>query len=460
MDKSINEVFEAQKKYFSTGITKREDYRIASLKRLKKSIESNIDAVSEALKKDLGKNETEGYMMETGFVLSSINQTIKSLHKWAKDENVTRTITNPLSKPVIKSGPYGNVLIISPFNYPFQLAIEPMVAAVSAGNTVIIKASSLTPNTNKVISMVIRESFRPEHVYFVSNRPGLNEEVLKPRYDFIFFTGGTETAKKIMMRAAEDLIPVVLELGGRNPAIVMKDANIEIAARKILWGKFSNAGQTCIAPNHVLVHDSIYEKFIDALKTGIIGFYGTDPEKSSSFGRIISDEAFDRLAQCLNQTRGTVVFGGNTDKEKRYIEPTILRDVDWEDEILKKEIFGPILPIIRYKNINDEIEWQKSMEKPLATYVFSENIKNAEKVMNRLSFGGGCINDTLLHVSNPDLPFGGVGNSGMGRYHGKTGFDTFSNKKSIMITNPGIEMSFIYPPYTNTKKILVRQLLK
>lgn len=448
-----------QRRYFSTGATKRYETRAGALKRLKNSITRHGDELTAALGKDLGRSTFEGYMTEVGNTKNSIDHTLKALPGWMKDETVKRTLTNPFSRGVIKREPLGTVLIMVPFNYPILLLFEPLMAAVSAGNTVICKSSSLTPHVNEVIGKIIKESFREDHVYYVDLQNTSNEEVLEETYDLIFFTGGTATARTILAKAAPNLTPVILELGGKSPAIVMKNSEVAIAARKIIWGKMLNAGQTCIAPDYVLVHEDVADHLIREMKQAIADFFGMDPHTSPDFGRIISQEAFERLLGLIKDTQGTIVSGGNWNKAEKYIEPMLVRDVLPEDPLMEREIFGPILPIITYRDINQAIEQIKPRGKPLALYVFSRDIPMAKAVMGRIPFGGGCINDTMIHVSNPNLPLGGVGMSGMGKYHGRFGFDSFSHQKGLIVTQASREIPFIYPPYNKTKLKLVKRIL-
>lgn len=452
----IQELLSSQKEYFKAGDTRDLDFRINKLKLLKKTIQKYENEILYALNKDLGKPHFEGYATEVGFILDSIEYFVKNLKKWAKDKKEKAPIHQGISKSFIKSEPYGQVLIIGPFNYPFQLLIEPMIGALAAGNTVILKPSENALHIEKIIVKLIEETFSNDYVAVVTGDRQITSELIKSKFDYIFFTGSVGVGKIVMEEAAKNLTPVTLELGGKSPVIVHKDANIEIAAKRIAWGKFINTGQTCVAPDYIYVHSDIEEELKRALKKVINQFYSNDPKNSIDYGRIINERNFNRLIDLINKDK--TYIGGEYDIKELYISPTILENVSWEDKVMEDEIFGPILPIMKYESLGEIIQVINTRAKPLALYLFSENKSTQEKVLNEISFGGGCINDTISHLISPKVPFGGVGNSGMGLYHGKYSFDTFSHKKSILKKSTKFDINLIYPPYKNKINILKKVL--
>lgn len=452
----IQELLLRQKEYFKKGDTKELTFRIDQLKLLKKTIQKNEEEILQALNKDLGKPHFEGYATEVGFILESIDYFVKNLRKWAKDKKAMVPLHQGISKSFIISEPYGQVLIIGPFNYPFQLLIEPMIGALAAGNTVILKPSENASHIEKLIVKLIEDTFPNDYVAVITGDRDVTSELIKAKFDYIFFTGSVGVGKIVMAEAAKNLTPVTLELGGKSPVIVHKDANIEVAAKRIAWGKFLNTGQTCVAPDYIYVHSDIEEEFKRTLGKVINEFYGKNPKESIDYGKIINKRNFSRLIDLINKDK--VYIGGEHDIEKLYISPTILENVTWEDKVMEDEIFGPILPIMKYESLDKIIEVINSKPKPLALYFFSENNKIQEKVLNQTSFGGGCINDTISHLISPKVPFGGVGNSGIGTYHGKYSFDTFSHKKSILKKSTKFDIKLIYPPYKNRINIIKKVL--
>lgn len=437
---------------FKTNI----NYRKESLKKLLSVLIQYEDEIVVALYKDFKKSEFEAVVTETSYVVSELKHTIKNIDKWAKPQWVLPSLLNFPSSDYILSEPYGKVLIIAPWNYPYQLALCPLIAAVAAGNEVVVKPSELTPNTSAVIKKIISEVFDKEHVEVIEGGIEVSQQLLSLRWDYIFFTGSVTVGKIVAKAAAEFLTPVTLELGGKNPCIIDEDCNIKLTAKRIVWGKFINAGQTCIAPDYLLVHHKIKSKLINALKEEIILAYGENPELSTDFPRIVNHKNWLRLTSFLENE--TILFGGKTNESENYIAPTLLDESKLESLVMKDEIFGPILPILSYK---DETEIENIIlkyEKPLSLYVFSNNIKWAKKITKKYSFGGGCINDTVIHFSNNKLPFGGVGNSGIGAYHGRLSFDTFSHKKSIVRKHNWIDLPFRYAPYKNKLKIIKKVL--
>lgn len=450
-------VLENQKKYYKSGVTRSITFRVEQLEKLKFGILKYENEIIHALKVDLNKPEFEAYATEVGFVLESIGYFIKHVAKWSKDQTVKTPIHQGLSKAIIKNEPYGVVLIIAPFNYPFQLLIEPLIGAIAAGNTAIVKPSEYTPHVEAVIMKLIDELFEPQYIKCVSGGREITTELIHLPFDYIFFTGSVPVGKVVMRAAADHLVPVTLELGGKSPAIVHEDAHIEMAAKRIAWGKFMNAGQICVAPDYVYVHESIQDAFIEALQKVTLSFYGALPINSPDFCRIVNDRHFERLTGLIDHSK--VVMGGQYDAKERYIAPTIMKSVTWTDAIMADEIFGPILPILTYSDLESVIETVNSKPKPLAFYVFSENESVQDYLMDQISFGGGCINDTISHVASAYMPFGGVGASGMGSYHGEESFKTFSHQKSILKKSTKFDLKLLYPPYKNNVK-WVRKIMK
>lgn len=453
----IIEKIENQKEFFNTNQTKDMTFRILSLLKLKEVIKKKEDKILEALSKDLGKSSFEAYTSEVGFVLESLNYTLKNMKTWAKTKRVRRPVFMPLSKCYTKYQPHGTVLIIGPFNYPFQLIIEPLIGAVAAGNTCIVKPSDKTPETVEILKEIISEVFDEKHVDVVTGGTDAVSELINSGFDYIFFTGSVPVGKIIMETASKTLTPVTLELGGKSPTIIHKDADIKKAAARIVWGKFYNAGQTCIAPDYLYVHEDVKDELLHNLKREITKFYGSDPLKSPDYGKIITPEDFRKLSELIDKDK--LFFGGETIEKELKISPTILTDVTWDDAVMQREIFGPILPVLTYSDINDVISVIKSRPRPLSLYLFTEDKHLQKRIENEISFGGGCINDTISHVSSPRLPFGGTGNSGLGAYHGEESFITFSHKKSMMKKSTRFDIRYIYPPYEG-KLHLIKKIMK
>lgn len=451
-------IINEHKRYYDTGETKDIAFRLKQLEKLKDAIKLNEKLVIEALHKDLHKSEFEAYATEIGFLYDSIGYFIKNLKKWAKVKRVKTPMVHLGSQSYIYPEPYGTVLIIGPYNYPFQLVIEPLVGAMAAGNCVVLKPSEFTQNVSKVLKKIIKENFNEKYVRLIEGEKETTSALINSPFDYIFFTGSVRVGKIVMEAAAKNLVPVTLELGGKSPTIVHKDANIDIAAQRIVWGKFINAGQTCVAPDYIYAHKDIKEKLIDRMKEYISKFYGSNPKESQDFGRIVNEAQMKRLIGLIDSSK--VVVGGEYDEENLYIAPTIVNNVTWEDKAMDEEIFGPILPILDYENLDEVIKKINSRPKPLALYVFTENKAVEEKVIGSVSYGGGCVNDTLTHLATPHLPFGGVGSSGLGSYHGAKSFETFSHMKSVLKKSSKINLSFIFPPYTNKKVDLVRRVMK
>ncbi|SFX14413.1 aldehyde dehydrogenase (NAD+) [Bacillus altitudinis] len=431
--------------------------RIRLLNDLKKAIKHHEKDILQALAHDLHKSEQEAYTTEIGMVYEEINHTVKHLHKWAKPSRAKTPLTHIGSKSMIIKEPYGSVLIIAPWNYPFQLALSPLVGAISAGNAVTLKPSELTPHVSNVIGTIVESVFQEDLAAVVEGGVDVSTELLKLPFDYIFFTGSVAVGKVVMEAAAKHLTPVTLELGGKSPCIVMPDADIKLAAKRITFGKFTNAGQTCIAPDYLLVHESIKENLLREMTTCIRDFYGDQPETNPHFGKNVSQRHFDRLSQFLSN--GTIVTGGQRNEQELKIAPTILDHITWEDPVMQEEIFGPILPVIIFDSLQEAADMIKARPKPLALYLFTTNKETEAYILDNLSFGGGCINDTLMHVATPYLPFGGVGESGIGRYHGKESFFTFTHEKSVLRQTNRFDFSFRYPNAKNGLDI-VRKFLK
>lgn len=453
----IERIIEKQKTFFDSQGTRSISKRIQVLRALRKEIIANESEINAALQADFKKSAFETYLSETGIVLSELNLTISRLRTWTKPKRVRASLLNFPSTDHIYSEPYGRVLIIAPWNYPFHLAVAPLIAAVAAGNTVVIKPSELTPNTSTLITKIVNTVFNKEQVKVFEGGVDTSQALLSKRWDYIFFTGSVNVGKIVAKAAATNLTPVTLELGGKNPCIIDETANLQLAAKRIVWGKFLNAGQTCIAPDYLLVKATCKEKLIDHLKKEIEKAYTKHPQKSPDYPRIINSKNFDRLAGMLQDQ--SIVFGGQLNKEDHYIAPTLIDTPSLESGVMKDEIFGPILPILPYTHDNDIAKVINTYEKPLSLYIFSTNKSFIRKIKESFSFGGGTINDTMVHFANQRLPFGGVGNSGIGAYHGKMSFDTFSHKKAMTKRANWLDIPFRYAPYKG-KMNLIKKMLK
>lgn len=449
---SYAQVVKKQKEFFQTELTKELAFRLEALRTLRQAIKDSEDDITNALKLDLNKSEFDAYSTEIGIVLEEIRFTLKNLEKWAKPRRVKTPMTHVGSKSYIYPEPYGVTLIISPWNYPFQLAIAPLIGAIAAGNCAILKPSELTPNTSEVLARLIKEHFPEEYITVVEGGVEVSQSLLHEKFDYIFFTGSVPVGKIIMEAASKHLTPVTLELGGKSPCIIHEDANIKVAAKRIAWGKFMNAGQTCIAPDYLYVHKKIKTEFLNQLKVSIKELYGDTPLKNDSFTKIVSERHFKRLETFLQDS--SIFGGGKTDPEQLKIEPSILTNISWEDQVMEDEIFGPVLPVLEYDDLPPILIEIQQRPKPLALYIFSESQAIQNQVLNSVSFGGGCINDTVYHISSPYLPFGGVGSSGTGAYHGKGSFDTFSHEKSILKQTTRFDIPLRYPNFKNGLKYI------
>lgn len=456
--KELEKIINEQKLFFKTGLTNTEDFRKKALTTLKNSINKYKDEIIYALKMDLNKSSTESYISEIASAFAEIDFSLKNLSDWMKD---TREITNMEAMPAksfTRYEPLGVTLVISPWNYPFLLAINPIVNAISSGNTVILKTSKKSSYTSKVIKKLLDESFDRAFIYCVDNEKVSHDELLSYKYDHIFFTGSQKVGKIIMKKASENLTKVTLELGGKSPCVVDESANLKFAAKRIIWGKLLNSGQTCVAPDYLLVHKDVKKELLRLMKQTILEFYGDRALENPDYPRIIDKNSFERL---INLMEGQNIYtGGLYNSKTLKIEPTIIDDVDFANKIMQEEIFGPILPVIEYDDIFKVIEKLKFMDKPLSMYIFSEDKEHIDRLTYDLSSGGVCINDTIMHLTNPNLEFGGVGESGMGGYHGKFGFMNFSNRKSIMIRSNNIDIKIKYPPYSKGQEKIIKKIFK
>lgn len=456
---SMGDLIKAQGEFFNSGRTRSLDFRVKQLRTLRSAIIDNEAAILEACRSDMNKPPMEAYTSERGIVLNEIDHVARNLQSWAKPRRAKTPLLNTrlfgiaqhfLASSYIYSEPYGVVLIMGPWNYPFQLTLNPLVGAIAAGNCSVLKPSEIAPHSSAVIARIINDNFDPGFISVIEGGPETAQALLTEKFDYIFFTGGTRIGKIVMEAAAKHLTPVTLELGGKNPCIVDNDVQIEYAARRIVWGKFFNAGQTCMTTDYILANRAIKKNLLENIKRTIKEFYGDDPAKSPDYARIINENHFERLSRLLKE--GEIVIGGDTNSEDHYIAPTVIDNVSPESAIMKEEIFGPILPVIEYEMLDDAIAFVNERPKPLALFFFSKDKEKQERVLKETSAGGGCINETFVHEINFALPFGGVGASGIGKYHGKFSYETFSNLKSIMKKSFLFDLTLRYPPYKDKFK--------
>lgn len=449
---SLDPIIAGQRTFFASGHTRDTAFRRSALIRLQEAIHKHLPPLYDALWKDLHKSEAEAYISEIALVLREIDDQIGHLRSRMRSERVCTPLFLLPSRSRIISEPLGNVLIMAPWNYPFQLTVLPLVGAIAAGNCAVLKPSPYTPTVSSVIRQMIWETFPDDYIAVVEGHRDVNEALLKEKWDYIFFTGSPELGRTVMQAAANNLTPVTLELGGKSPCIVDNSADVDIAAKRIAWGKFLNAGQTCVAPDYLLVHQNVKAPLIGRIKYWIEAFYGTDPAESQDYGRMVNDKAYDRVASYLGD--GQVVIGGQTDAAERYIAPTVMDLGEMRDDVpvMQNEIFGPVLPVMEYVHLEEALEFINRHPKPLALYYFGSP-KTGKTVIRNTSSGGACINDVVLHLGNDRLPFGGVGNSGMGKYHGKESFLTFSNRRSVLISPRHFDPPLKYPPYKYFKWI-------
>ena len=455
---SIAEIYKAQQDFFASGVTLSYEFRKKQLQLLKKAIKKHEERILEALYADLHKPPVEAFGSEIGLMYVEIKDILTGLKHWMRAEAVTSPLAQYPSESRIYRMPLGLTLIIAPWNYPFQLLMAPLAGAIAGGNCVVLKPSELAPHTAAVIETMIKETFAPSYITVLQGDGGVViPDVMQHRFDHVFFTGSTAVGRKILEMATPHLTPVTLELGGKSPCIVDDKVDINVAAKRIIWGKYWNAGQTCIAPDYILVHQKVKDELIAAMKKAIIHFWGEDPQQSPDYGRIINTKRFHVLRKYLEQ--GNVLHGGFTDENELFISPTLVDGVDWNSPVMQEEIFGPILPVITFDKLEDAVQLIRQQPYPLSLYIFTKRTKTEKVLLEQVRFGGGCINNTLVHFTNTELPFGGVGNSGTGRYHGKYSFETFTHAKSMIKTATWLDVPMKYPPYKNKLK-MVKMIMK
>ena len=458
-NEQINGLLEKQRAFYKSGATIPVDFRIQQLKKLYATIKKYEDEVSDALMADLGKSNYEGFMCEVGLALSEISYMIRHIRKFAKRKTVHTPLAQFASYSFKQPVPYGNVLIMSPWNYPFLLAIDPLVDALAAGNTAIVKPSAYSPATSKVVEKIIAESFEPEYAAVVTGGRAENAALLEQKFDFVFFTGGQAVGREVLRHTAEHLTPAVLELGGKSPCIIDASANIQLAAKRIVFGKYLNCGQTCVAPDYILCEKSVKDEFVAEVIKQIRKQYGSNPLENKDYGKIINKKHFERLCALIDTSK--VVIGGETNAETCQIAPTVMDNVTEADAVMGEEIFGPIMPVLSYDDFDSLMDELKDKAKPLALYLFSGDKSHVKRVTTELSYGGGCINDVVIHLATSEMGFGGVGASGMGSYHGKEGFDAFSHYKSIVDKKTWIDLPMRYRPHkSRLYEMLVHMFLK
>jgi aldehyde dehydrogenase (NAD+) len=454
----IHGIVDLQRRYFESGVTLDLQGRLDALDRLREVILKHEDEINAALYADLGKSATESYMCEIGMTLSELSYIRNHLSRWTRDHSVRTPMSQFHAKSFTVQEPYGIVLIMSPWNYPFMLCMDPLIGAIAAGNCCVLKPSAYSPATSAIIRKIIAEAYEEQYVTVVEGGRAENTALLEQHFDYIFFTGGVAVGRQVLEKAARYLTPVTLELGGKSPCIVDKTADLPLAARRIAFGKYLNLGQTCVAPDYLLIDRSIKDQFLGMLKKEIALQYGEKPLENPNYGKIINQKHFDRLMHLMDPAK--IVIGGESDPEKLRIAPTVMDTVTAEDAVMGEEIFGPILPILTYDSIQEAEQFIRSRPHPLALYLFTTDEKTEQRFLHHVPFGGGCINDTIIHLATSAMPFGGVGQSGMGGYHGKKSFETFSHQKSIVKKSNWIDMKVRYQPYTNKKKRMLRLFLK
>ncbi len=448
----IAKMIEKQQAFFLTGVTRDLAFRRTMLQKLRAAIISNEAAITAALQHDLNKDAFESYATEIGFIREEIKHALRHLSRWARPRPVPTPLAHVLSSSRIYAEPYGVVLILSPWNYPFQLAMAPLIGAIAAGNCAIVKPSDYARQTSIVIARIVSECFPADYITTVLGGRQANSSLLAERFDYIFFTGSEAVGRLVMESAARHLTPVTLELGGKSPCIVDETADIDLAARRIVWGKFLNAGQTCVAPDYLVVQTRVKAALLQSLAKYIHQFYGPSPAANASFPKIINEKHFARLARLM--AANPVAIGGACNEQTRQIAPTVFDPVSWDSTLMQEEIFGPLLPLIEYTDLDSALTQIRERPKPLAFYYFSNDRKRQDQIIRQMPFGGGCINDTVVHLANPHLPFGGIGASGIGTYHGQASFSTFSRQKSILIKSNLLDIPVRYPPYTGKMKWL------
>ena len=457
-EQDIQIILKEQHDFFATGKTIPVEFRMEQLAKLKHSLISHEEDLNTALKKDLGKSQMESYMCEVGLTLSELTWMMKHVKKLAKEKTVHTPIAQFAARSFRSPSPYGNVLIMSPWNYPVLLTLDPLIDAIAAGNTAIVKPSAYAPYTCEVLKQIIEECYPRNYVAVITGGRLENQALLQQHFDMIFFTGGKTVGREVLLHAAEYLTPVTLELGGKSPCIVDKTANIKLATRRIVFGKYLNCGQTCVAPDYLLCDRSVRDELITAILSEIEKQFGKNPLDNENYGKIINEKHFDRILGLIN--RDKLVFGGESDRNTLRISPTVMNNITWEDAVMGEEIFGPLLPILTFESLDDAIRTVESHPHPLALYFFSEDHAAQKKVLDLCHFGGGCINDTIIHLATSAMPFGGVGESGMGGYHGKAGFETFSHYRSIVDKKTFMDLPIRYQKYTHLKEKMLRMFLK
>lgn len=442
---NIEQILHAQRSYFASGATLSVKFRVQMLKKLYSAIKKYEHEIADALKEDLGKSDFEGFMCETGITLSEISYMIRHTRKFASNHRVHTPLAQFASSSYQKAFPYGNVLIMSPWNYPFMLTMDPLADAIAAGNTVVVKPSAYSPVTSEIIKKIIGECFPPEYIAVVTGGRKENASLLRQKFDMVFFTGSQNVGKEVLRSCAETLTPAVLELGGKSPCIVDSTAKITLAAKRIVFGKYLNCGQICVAPDYVLCQSDIKDKLISAIRAEIKRQYGENPLANPDYGKIVNEKHFDRICGLIDA--GKTVIGGDVNRESLQIAPTVMDNVTWEDAVMQEEIFGPVMPVLTFDKFEDIFVMLGGKQKPLALYIFSEDKNHIGQATERLAFGGGCVNDTIIHLATSEMGFGGVGESGMGAYHGKIGFDAFSHTKSIVDKKTWMDLPIRYQPY-------------
>ena len=453
-----NALLQQQREFFATGATLPVEYRVKALKKLRDAVDQFAPALYDALQEDLGKSPSESYMCELGLVKSELSFLLRHIRSYARERRVRTPLAQYVSRSFVKPSPYGSVLIMSPWNYPVLLTLDPLADALAAGNTAIVKPSAYSPHVSQVLKELLESLFPPEYVAVVTGGRQENQCLLELDVDYIFFTGSPAVGKEVMAKAAQRLTPVTLELGGKSPCIVDGTADLSLAARRIVFGKFINCGQTCVAPDYIYCDAKVKDALVRELSKQIAAQYGADPLADPSYGKIVNQRHFDRLLGLLDP--GKVTVGGQSDPQRLRIAPTVLDNVAWTDPVMGEEIFGPILPILTYDTLDRAVAKLQTLPHPLALYIFSSNKGNIEFLKSRLSFGGGCVNDTLIHLATSNLGFGGVGQSGMGVYHGKRGFETFSHFKSMVDKKTFLDLPMRYRPYTAWKDKLIAAFVK
>ena len=454
----IKEIVQKQRSYFYTGATLPVEKRLDALKKLKTCIQKYEPLINEALKRDLGKSNFESYMCEVGLVLSELSYMIRHTPSYAKEKTVLTPLAQFASRSYKKPSPYGVVLVMSPWNYPFLLTIDPLIDAIAAGNTVVLKPSAYSPHTSRVIETIITECFDPQYVAVVNGGRAENNTLLNEHFDYIFFTGSQAVGKEVMRQASAHLTPVTLELGGKSPCIVDKSANLKLAARRIVFGKYLNCGQTCVAPDYIYCHEDVKEEFLSLVQKQIRKQFGKTPLDNHNYGKIINEKHFNRIQKLMDPDK--IACGGTVRQETLQIEPTVMDNVTFEDAVMQEEIFGPVLPILTFTSMDEVIQKINSMAHPLALYIFTQNKALAQEIISECGFGGGCINDVVIHLATSEMPFGGFGESGMGSYHGAKGFETFSHYKSIVDKKTWIDLPMRYQPYRRIHDKLIHLFLK